>query len=1154
MSSISSTSQEASSNNENTSIENSVLLLTRHKLLNQGSSHIVSTGGTAEKGNFLRALHVSTDSSKFWIVDSGASDHMSGDSSMFKTWYPYTQSYKVRIADGSLSDVAGIGEVPLTDSIVLKSVLFVPNLKCNLLSIGKLTQDSNCKAEFSQSLCSFKDLNSGEMIGNARVKDGLYRIEVNKKSIPDKLSFTAGILEGSSREDRNIMLLHFRLGHPNFVYLSKLYPSLFLNKNPHDFLCSHCILAKKCRSTYPKSTYKPSAPFTLIHSDIWGPSKISNISGARWFITFTDDHTRLTWVFLLKEKSAAVSTFKNFYSMVKTQFNSKIKILRTDNGREFFNNNLSSFLLENGIIHQSSCVETPQQNGIAERKNRHLLETARALLFTSNVPHRYWGEAVLSAAYLINRLPSKVLNFSTPYQVFKNFFPHYRAFSDLPLKIFGCTAYVHNHSFQIHSKLEPKASKCIFIGYAAHQKGYKCFCPTDHRVYTSMNVTFDESSPYYGKTDIQGEIVPKTNEIEYQFCEPECSPISDPECSPISDPKKRDSQAGGDEARDKVVAQAEEDGARKEIEDPMQCHDASSDSHPSKRGNTDPNLAISDECSNDVLSPPIAKRKGVRACTLHPISHFVSYKKLSPRFQNFVANLDNETLPNSIHEALQHPRWKEAVNEEIKALQKNKTWELAHLPPDKHPVGCKWIFNIKYKADGSVDRYKARLVARGYTQTYGLDYQETFAPVAKLNTIRVLFSLAVNLDWNLHQLDIKNAFLNGDLEEEVYMEVPPGLKNEGKLVCKLKKSLYGLKQSPRAWFERFTNVVRKQGYNQGQSDHTLFFKRFPGNLITILIVYVDDIIVTGNYEKEVERLKGVLNREFEVKDLGPLRYFLGMEVARSTKGIYISQRKYVIDLLKETGMIGCKPSDTPMDPYNKIGSKGNFGPVDKGRYQRLVGKLIYLSHTRPDISFAVSLVSQYMHNPTEEHQEAVNRILKYLKMSPGKGLLFKKGANRSIDVFTDADWAGSPTDRRSTSGYCTYVWGNLVTWRSKKQHVVARSSAEAELRALAHGICEGMWLRKLLEELQFPLSCPIKLRSDNQAAICMAKNPIHHDRTKHVEIDRHFIKENIDQHVIEVDYIATREQLADILTKAIPRDQFEFFVSKLGMIDIHSPT
>ncbi|KAK5837815.1 hypothetical protein PVK06_006542 [Gossypium arboreum] len=341
----------------------------------------------------------------------------------------------------------------------------------------------------------------------------------------------------------------------------------------------------------------------------------------------------------------------------------------------------------------------------------------------------------------------------------------------------------------------------------------------------------------------------------------------------------------------------------------------------------------------------------------------------------------------------------------MRALKKTGTWEIMELPVGKKTVGCKWVFTTKFKPDGSLDRYKARLVAKGYTQTYRIDYLETFAT-----------------------LDVKNAFLNGKLEEEVYIDPPPGFEeNFGTRVCKLKKSLYGLKQSLRAWFELFTQVVKKQGYSQGQADHTMFYRHSQKGRIAVIIVYVDDIIFTGDDVDEIRRLKEHLALQFEIKDLGPLKYFLGMEVARSKKGLVVSQKKYVIDLLKEAGMSGCRPADTPINPNVKFENKeGRL--VDKGQYQRLVGKLIYLSHTRPDIAFAVSLVSQFMHSPMEEHEEAVFRILRYLKSSPGKGLFFKKSEQRRIEAYTDADWAGSIKDRRSTSGYYTFVWGNLVTW------------------------------------------------------------------------------------------------------------------------------
>ncbi|KAL5580295.1 hypothetical protein UlMin_012737 [Ulmus minor] len=426
-----------------------------------------------------------------------------------------------------------------------------------------------------------------------------------------------------------------------------------------------------------------------------------------------------------------------------------------------------------------------------------------------------------------------------------------------------------------------------------------------------------------------------------------------------------------------------------------------------KPGNIDP-FFVDSNTSNDDMFLPIAVRKDKRTCTQHPISKFVSNHRLSPTFKSFVSQLSTIEIPKNVNEALDNPNWKEAMLEEMRALKRNKTWEIVDLPKGKKPVGCKWIFTLKYKADGSLERYKARLVARGFTQTYGIDYQETFAPVAKMNSIRILISLATNMNWTLQQLDVKNAFLHGDLDEEVYMEIPPGVNNkmEGK-VCRLRKSLYGLKQSPRAWFGKFTKAMMKIGYRQSQGDHTLFIKHKAPSKVTALIVYVDDIIVTGNDQEEIKRLKQYLASEFEIKDLGRLKYFLGIEVAYSKACVILSQRKYTLDLLKETGMLGSKPADSPIEPNHKLGDDPEKPKVDKERYQRLVGRLIYLSHTRPDIAYAVSVISQFMHAPRENHMEAAYRVLRYLKSAPGKGIIFRKSEKMEVEAYTDADWAGS---------------------------------------------------------------------------------------------------------------------------------------------------
>ncbi|KAL0539855.1 hypothetical protein IC582_024076 [Cucumis melo] len=262
-----------------------------------------------------------------------------------------------------------------------------------------------------------------------------------------------------------------------------------------------------------------------------------------------------------------------------------------------------------------------------------------------------------------------------------------------------------------------------------------------------------------------------------------------------------------------------------------------------------------------------------------------------------------------------------------------------------------------------------------------------------------------------------------------------------------------------------------------------------------------------------------MGNEFEIKGLGNLKYFLGIEVARSKEGISVSQRKYILDLLIETGILGCRPANTPIEFNCKLGNSDDQVSVDKEQYQRLVGKLIYLSHTRLDISFAVSAVSQFMQAHYEEHMEAVKRILRYLKTTPGKGLMFRKTDKKTIEAYTDSDWAGSVVDIKSTSSYCTFVWGNLVTLRSKKQNVVSRSSAEVEYRALSLGICEKIWLQKVLFDLHQKCETPLKLFCDNKAAISIANNLVQHDRTKHFEIDRNFIKERLDSGSICIPYI-----------------------------------
>lgn len=859
--------------------------------------------------------------------------------------------------------------------------------------------------------------------------------------------------------------------------------------------------------------------------------------------------------------------------MICSQYNAHVQVLRSDNGGEYVNSELKKYLEAHKVTHQTTCPYTPQQNGVAERKNRHLLEVVRASLIEAHMPLFYWGHALNSAAYLINRVPSSTINFQTPSQALTKAIVAPNS-PNLPPRVFGCVAFVHLHKHQ-RDKLTPRALRCVFLGYAAYQKGYRCYHPPSKRMFVTLDVAFHEDSMYFpSEPELQGGYLKEVQALDYEFL-----------ISMEKESYELGNNPNGNETELNETNFGDENNGELDLSGTNLDHNNDEHVEDTENGVVEqlpsellaPQVTDTPNQSPVADNPPIVSEpprkqlpprqtRGIprpayepelSSRVKYPMSNYVSNHRLSESNKSFVNQLSTVSIPNSVQEALADPRWKAAMNDELKALQNNETWEFVDRPSGKKTVGCRWVYTVKHKADGTIERFKARLVAKGYTQTYGIDYTDTFAPVAKINTIRVLLSLATNLNWTLQQFDVKNAFLHGELSEEVYMDLPPGCMIPERLrhkVCKLKKALYGLKQSPRAWFGRFTKAMRSFGYHQSNSDHTLFLKREHGK-ITALIVYVDDIVVTGNDPDEMKALQSYLSSEFEMKDLGDLKYFLGIEVSRSDKGIFLSQRKYTLDLLEETGMSACQPADTPVEEGLKLSVETDQVPVDKKRYQRLVGRLMYLAHTRPDLAYALSIVSQFMHNPGKQHLNAVMRILRYLKSAPGKGILFTKNVDcKSIDAYSDADWAGAVDNRRSTSGYFTFVGGNLVTWRSKKQNVVARSSAEAEFRGMALGICEVLWLRLLLKDLGYLPTQPIRLYCDNKAARDIAHNPVQHDRTKHVEIDRFFIKEKLDEKIVELPKIRSEDQLADILTKAVSSQVFFKFLSKLGMYDIYAPT
>lgn len=467
------------------------------------------------------------------------------------------------------------------------------------------------------------------------------------------------------------------------------------------------------------------------------------------------------------------------------------------------------------------------------------------------------------------------------------------------------------------------------------------------------------------------------------------------------------------------------------------------------------------------VSPPLLQNQSPLTVqgTPYPLTNFISDEKFSPAHKVFLAAITKEREPRNFKEAMEQKIWRDSMSNEVTAFEENKTFSVVDLPPGMKFIGNMWVYKYKYNADGTMERPKSRLVALGNRQVKGRDFKETFAPVAKMTTIRCLMKVIAGKGWIVHQMDVHNAFLHGDLKEEVYMKLLLGFRaSDPNKVCRLHKAIYGLRQAPRAWFAKLTTALKQFGFQQSYADYSLFGYS-KGNVELRVLIYVDDLLICGNDMDFLVKFKEHLGRCFRMKDLGKLKYFLGIEVGRGEEGFMLTQRKYTLDLIADVGLLGSKPIATPMEMHHKLALDSSPFLQEPEKYRRLVGRLIYLSITRPDISYSVHILSQFMQKPREMQWAAVLRVVKYLKGTDGQGILLGSHTDMILSVYCDADWSACPTTRRSLSAYVALVGESPVSWKTKKQGVVSHSSAESKYRSMALATREIKWLRRLLRDL-----------------------------------------------------------------------------------------
>uniref|UniRef100_A0A2N9F7S6 Integrase catalytic domain-containing protein n=1 Tax=Fagus sylvatica TaxID=28930 RepID=A0A2N9F7S6_FAGSY len=981
----------------------------------------------------------------------------------------------------------------------------IPNLTLNLISVGQLCE-LGYDLWFGSSGCRVQDPRTNQVLGTGRRVGRMFELtSLHLPSTPtpppSQVAHTASVFP--------LSLWHLRLGHVSVQKLRSLVSSGFLGQVKHDSVdCVSCQLAKQPALSFTNSDSSSHASFDLIHSDIWGPSPTATVGGSKYFVIFVDDFSRYTWIYLMHNRSELAQIYRTFAQMISTQFSKTIKIFRTDNAMEYRDSQFLDFIHTQGTIIQRSCAGTSQQNGRAERKHRHILDSVRAFLISASCPERFWGEAALTAVYTINRLPSSALQNVTP---FERLYGTPASYSSL--RVFGCACFVLLQPHE-HSKLEPRSRLCCFLGYGIEHKGYRCWDPISQRLRISRHVVFWEHTMFNSLSKFTTCSTPSffTNPSLPLF---PISPADSP-TSPLAPPL----------AVDPVLDQTPDL--------PLAAPPADSPASPQE-----PAPPV-DPVTDQPPLLPLRRSDRVRA----PPAHLRDYSCFSA-----VLSLHE---PHTYREACTNPLWQQAMTEELQALEKTHTWDLVDLPHGKSAIGCKWVYKIKTKSDGSIERYKARLVAKGYAQEYGIDYEETFAPVARITSVRSLLAIAAVHQWPLFQMDVKNAFLNGDLTEEVYMQAPPGYSDYPDKVCLLRRALYGLKQAPRAWFAKFSSIVHQFGFSSSSHDTALFIRRSDKGMI-LLLLYVDDMIITGDDHSGISDFKLFLHQQFEMKDLGHLSYFLGLEVSSDSTGYYLSQAKYASDLLSRAGLTDTKVVSTPLEMNARLTPLDGTPLSDATLYRQLVGSLVYLTVTRPDIAHAVHLVSQFLSAPHSTHYAAVLHILRYIKGTMFHGLHFSAHSTLDLCAYSDADWAGDPTDRRSTTGFCFFLGDSLISWRSKKQHIVSRSSTEAEYRALADTTSELLALRWLLEDMGVTHSSPTVIHCDNRSAIQIAHNDVFHERTKHIEIDCHLVRHHLSAGILHLLPVSSSDQTADIFTKTFPPGRFRDLVSKLKMASVKPP-
>ena len=1041
----------------------------------------------------------------------------------------------------------------------------------------------------------------------------------NINPIPTQTSSTNS--NNSENNIKTIMrVLHRQCGHVNYRKLCKMiknksvnhYISVSLNNINERILreltkekCVGCLRGKMTRASMTGVVdWRADEVLDVLVVDICGAINVPTFSGVRYILLLMDVKSRKIFCFLLKYKSEAADKIINLVKCIQNQKGKIVKRYHGDNAPDLMSNKVVNFFEAQGTIVTTSTANTSQLNALIERMNRTELEMMRCVMYSVDAYMGLWAEAAMYCAYIIDRLINVHNEYRSPIELYDERKPDMKY-----IHVWGCDVHYHVTKKVRQNKLSAVSRPAIFVGNMPNEEHkYRVFDVEKMKVIITHEVHFFESD--FSEMKRLVDEMRSTDDADRDSDNDENNnnnSVSENDALPDSvfrdsvtllklfssegvvEHEVRDSKNEIDN-NDNIID--DDDNNNNDYDDD---HDQESDNNNNndiEESNDDNNMNIEipddnddNESDNNVHQTNVKRNRnnnvGVKSNNIHKKvskhhhqpTRQSSRTKASPyRYSpdDFAAAMSTSDEPMTYTQAMNSVdkhKWVAAINSELKSHDENQTWtivELEHINIyNVNIVDCRWVFKVKVNLHG-VGTYKARLVARGYKQVEGVDYNETFAPVLKYKSLRIILALSADENVKLKQLDVKTAFLNAKICEDIYVHVPEGLNiDKDKYVLKLNRALYGLKQAPREWNKEISGFLISIGYVSCKKDPCVYVKVSNNNKMIIVGLFVDDMVVSFNVIDENEWMNDLmkLKVKYVISDLGDIHHILGMCVVKNGSVITIDQERYVSDKLKIFNFYDANIMDIPSMDMKLLDINSDselLSESETNRYRMMTGSLIYASiSTRPDITHATHTVSRFMSQPTQFSMTLIQRVFRYLNGTRCMGLKYinnninNNNNNNHVCVggYCDADWGGEKIDRKSLTGYCTFINDNLISWATKKQQTVALSSAEAEYMGISEVAKEVMWLRILLKEMNMNVETPSIIYVDNQASIRISENDADHDRTKHIDIRHYFIRDLINNNEIKLQWISTHDQLADIFTKSLGKNIFKTLREKL-MSDI----